>query len=245
MNLQISLGGDVIQYLGVVGLLKAFDEAGLKDIQINCSGFSCVPVLLWYYNKNTAYNMITRMWEEAFKAFPSASKPSLKELAKSFSILLKMQKRIDATSSKEKIMEFVDKWIPEIKIENIENLKIYAYNLKESKEEVLCGNSKEAIAKAIVYPIDFSPIDSYISLSWVVGIPDGDVIIYLDWDKDIQPQKATHYLLISTFSRSFELVKQKKAKARLYIGINLKNYRDISAISKRFYVSGIQLISSC
>lgn len=244
MSLKISLGGDVVQYLGVVGLLKAFDGTGLNNIEIHCSGFSCIPTLLWFYNKNNAYNIISKMWEETLKTFPNASKPSLKELSKSLSVLLKMQKRIDSASSKEKIMEFVDKWIPEIELENIEKLKIYAYNLTESKEEVLHGNSKEAIAKAIVYPVDFSPIDSYISLSWVFGIPDGDVIIYLDWDKNIEPQRATDYLLISTFARTFELVKQRKANARLSVDVNIRGFKDISTISKRFYETGIQLIGS-
>uniref|UniRef100_A0A7C5Y9P9 PNPLA domain-containing protein n=1 Tax=Fervidobacterium nodosum TaxID=2424 RepID=A0A7C5Y9P9_9BACT len=243
MNLKISLGGDVVQYLGAIGLLKALDEAGLNDIEIHCSGFSCIPTLLWFYNKNSAYNVISKMWEETLKTFPNASKPSLKELSKSLLVLLKMQKRLDPSASKEKILQFVDKWIPEQKLEDIANLRIYAYNLTESKEEILSGNSKEAIAKAIAYPIDFSPVDSYISLSWVVGIPDGDVIIYLDWDKDIQPQKATDYLLISTFARSFELTKQKKSKAKFCSEINLKSFADISSISKRFYDSGRQLVS--
>lgn len=242
--MRISLGGDVVQYLGVIGLFKALDEAGLNDFEIHCSGFSCISALFWFYNKNNAYNIISKMWEESLKVFPSASKPSLKEISKNLSVLLKMQKRIDSEASKEKIMDFVNRWIPEIIVEKIEKLKIYAYNLANSTEEILYGNSKEVIAKAIVYPIDFSPIDSYISLSWVVGIPSGDVIIYLDWDKNIEPQKATDYLLISTFARSFELIKQKKAKAKYSVGIGLTNSKDISSISKRFYDAGRSLLKS-
>ncbi|MEN3043377.1 MAG: hypothetical protein ABDH59_08835 [Fervidobacterium sp.] len=240
--MKISLGGDVVQYLGVVGFLKALDEAGFNDYQINCSGFSCIPALLWLYNKKTAYNIIARMWEECFKTFPSASTLSLNELSKSFSMLLKMQKRIDFATSKEKLMEFADKWIPEINITSLENLDIYAYNLTENKEEKLFGSSKEVIVKAIAYPLDFSPIDSYISLSWVVGIPNGDVIIYLSWEKSLYPQRATDYLLLSTFARTFELVKQKSMEAKVYLEVNLKNFRDISTVSKRFYDCGLKLL---
>lgn len=42
MNLKISLGGDILHYLGAVGLLNALSENKVTerdDLEIHCSGF--------------------------------------------------------------------------------------------------------------------------------------------------------------------------------------------------------------
>ncbi|MFN3691479.1 MAG: hypothetical protein ACK4R7_01180 [Fervidobacterium sp.] len=243
MNLKISLGGDVVQYLGVVGLLKALHESNEKDYEIHCSGFSCIPSLLWFYNPNTAYNILSNMWEDSFKTFVNATTPSIKELSKNFSMIIKMQKKLDTEDSKEKLEKFVQKWIPEVDVRDFDRLKIYSYNLQKNTEEILSGDSRDAIIKAIVYPLDFSPVDSYISLSWVFGIPQGDVIIYIDWDKEPRIKKAADYLLVSTLARTFHIVQMRVKHSVKTSMIKLKNQKDFSMVSRRFYEFGIELFS--
>ncbi|HPC79088.1 MAG TPA: hypothetical protein PK258_02315, partial [Fervidobacterium sp.] len=68
MNLRISLGGDIIQYLGAVGLLKALQEFEGSEsnndfFEIHCCGFSCIPAVLWQYDASTAYMRISKMWQ--------------------------------------------------------------------------------------------------------------------------------------------------------------------------------------
>lgn len=242
--MKISLGGDIVQYLGAIGLFKALSDRQIQKIkewEIHCSGFSCIPALLWFYSPTNAYNILSNMWEESFKIFPNATTFSIQDFSKNFSMMIKMQKRLDDELSKERLERFVEKWIPEIEISSLNGLKIYSYNLRERREEVLTGNSRDAIMKAITYPIDFEPVDSYISLSWVFGIPEGDVIIYIDWEKETYIRKAADYLLYATLARTFHIMQLRSQKAKKTSVVQIKKRQDFSIISRRFYECGMQL----
>ncbi|MGC8820765.1 MAG: hypothetical protein ACP5PP_06680 [Fervidobacterium sp.] len=243
MSLKISLGGDVLYYLGSIGLFKALEEIDgkLDDVQIYCSGFSCIPGILWLTQRHSAYNILASMWQEAEKIFPGASKISMEEMAKNLLMLVKLQKKLDEQSSRKKLVEFFDKWIPDFQINGTENVKFCVFNLGSGKEELLVGNSKDVIMKAITYPIDFSPIESYISLSWVVGIPPGDVIIYIDWIKSFKPQRASDYLLLTTFSRTLAISKKRLSQANLTFNVKISSKLDFSVISNKFYQIGWEI----
>jgi len=109
---------------------------------------------------------------------------------------------------------------------------------------MLFGNSLEVLSKAVTYPIDFSPIDNYVSLAWVFGIPEGDGIIYIDWLNSFTPQKAADYLLLSTFSRTSKLIKDRSNRSRFSTSIQISDVRNLSVISNRFYLAGKKVVES-
>ncbi|MGC9772205.1 hypothetical protein SAMN04488510_11431 [Fervidobacterium changbaicum] len=246
MSLKISLGGDILHYLGSLGLLTALDEEKLTesdDLEIHCSGFSCVPLILWFYRKNSAYNSLSNMWNEAFKFFKGASEPSLDKIGKNLLLLYKIQRKIDTNFSNQKLREFVEKWIPDIEINESQKIKIHAYNLEKSQDDILFGNARGILMRAITYPIDFAPVDGYISSSWVFGIPEGDGIIYIDWYNNFEPRKATDFLLMATFARTSALIKlaTSKAKATAVIPFKCSANNEFRSISNRFYLAGKEL----
>lgn len=256
MNLRISLGGDIIQYLGVVGLLKALQEyeesensENIKDsLEIHCCGFSCVPAVLWQYDTNTAYMRISKMWQEALKIFKSVSNPSLSGIVSNITLLYNVQKKIknqeEDTKGNAKLREFVQKWVPEFEIDDNFKVKVHAFNMVQKEEEILTGNSIDVISRALAYPIDFSPIDDYLSLAWVFGIPEGDGIIYIDWLNSFIPQRASDYLLLSTFSRTAKFIKDRSNKAKFSTSIQVFDSKNFSVISNRFYLAGKKMVES-
>ena len=250
MSLRISLGGDIPHYLGAIGLLNALSENKVterEDLEIHCSGFSCIPLILWTYQRNNAYNILSSMWDEASKFFKGSFKPSLSEIGKNFLLLYKMQKRIDLESSRQKLSEFVEKWIPNVEIEEQSRIKIHAFNLEKRQDEILYGNAREVLIHALPYPIDFAPVDGYISSSWVVGIPEGDGIIYIDWYVPFEPRRATDFLLMATFARTASFIKlaTEKAKATVSIRLSGSAFTDFRYVSNRFYLAGKELIEKC
>lgn len=253
MNLRISLGGDIIQYLGVVGLLKAIQEFEESEnnndlFEIHCCGFSCIPAILWQYDPNTSYVRVSKMWQEATKLFKSVSNPSLSRIGSSIALLYNVQKKIksqeEGTKENAKIREFVQRWVPEFEIDDNFKVKVHAFNIAQKREEILIGNSIDVISKALTYPIDFSPIDDYLSLSWVFGIPEGDGIIYIDWFNSFIPQRASDYLLLSTFSRTAKFIKDRSGKAKFSTSIQTFDSRNLSVISNRFYIAGKKMVES-
>ena len=253
MNLRISLGGDIIQYLGVVGLLKALQEFEGSEsnndfFEIHCCGFSCVPAVLWQYDTNTAYMRISKMWQEALKIFKSVSNPSLSGIVSNITLLYNVQKKIknqeEETKGNAKLREFVQKWVPEFEIDDNFKVKVHAFNMVQKKEEILTGNSIDVISRALAYPIDFSPIDDYLSLAWVFGIPEGDGIIYIDWLNSFIPQRASDYLLLSTFSRTAKFIKDRSDKAKFSTSIQVFDSKNLSVISNRFYLAGKKMIET-
>lgn len=249
MNLKISLGGDIVHYIGAIGFFKSIDEIEENkrlsgDFEIYCSGFSCIPALLWYYNKNSAYNTLSKMWNELPKIFPNASKNSLKEISKNVFTLVKMQKKLDEEESRKNLTQFFEKWVPNFEITGSEKIKFCSFNLESSQEEILVGNSIDIIAKAINYPIDFSPVKGYTSLSWIFGIPLGDVIIYIDWIKSFKPQRASDYLLLSTFSRTLNIAKDRISKSKYFINIEIDNNSNFAIIANKFYQAGKKITDS-
>ncbi|WP_448375525.1 hypothetical protein [Fervidobacterium sp.] len=242
MSLKISLGGDLVYYLGVVGLLKALDETNLEGVELHCSGFSCIPAILWLSKKQAAYNTICNLWNDALKLFKGASKPSFENIAESMLLLYKMQRRVNELDSKEKLSEFVEKWIPKYEITKDDFIKIHAYNITKNKDEILTGNSHDILLRTLPNPLDFSPIDSYISSSWVIGIPEGDVIIYIDWFKPFKPKRATDYLLISTFARTSEIIQFASKNAKTVLKVHLSSSNDIKSISTKFYFVGKEFV---
>ncbi len=253
MNLRISLGGDIIQYLGVVGLLKALQEFEGSEsnndfFEIHCCGFSCVPAVLWQYDTNTAYMRISKMWQEALKIFKSVSNPSLSGIVSNITLLYNVQKKIknqeEETKGNAKLREFVQKWVPEFEIDDNFKVKVHAFNMVQKEEEILTGNSIDVISRALAYPIDFSPIDDYLSLAWVFGIPEGDGIIYIDWLNSFIPQRASDYLLLSTFSRTAKFIKDRSDKAKFSTSIQVFDSKNLSIISNRFYLAGKKMIET-
>lgn len=247
MSLKISLGGDIVHYLGAVGLLNALSEKQVTerdDLEIHCSGFSCIPLILWTYQRNNAYSILSSMWGESLKFFKGISKPSLPEIGKNFMLLYKMQKKIDLESSRQKLSEFVEKWIPNVEIEEHDKIKIHAFNLEKKRDEILYGNAREVLIHVLPYPIDFAPVDGYISSSWVLGIPEGDGIIYIDWYDPFEPRRATDFLLMATFARTTSFIKlaTEKAKATVTIRLSGSAFRDFRYISNRFYLAGKELV---
>ena len=253
MNLRISLGGDIIQYLGAVGLLKALQEfeeseSNKNFFEIHCCGFSCVPAVLWQYDASTTYMRISKMWQEAFKIFKSVSNPSLSSIGSSITLLYNVQKKIknqeEDTKGNAKLREFIQKWVPEFEITDNFKVKVHAFNMAQKKEEILTGNSIDVISRALTYPIDFSPIDDYLSLAWVFGIPEGDGIIYIDWLNSFIPQRASDYLLLSTFSRTAKFIKDRSNKAKFSTSIQVFDSKNFSVISNRFYLAGKKMVES-
>jgi len=253
MNLRISLGGDIIQYLGAVGLLKALQEFEGSEsnndfFEIHCCGFSCVPAVLWQYDTNTAYMRISKMWQEALKIFKSVSNPSLSGIVSNITLLYNVQKKIknqeEDTKGNAKLREFVQKWVPEFEIDDNFKVKVHAFNMVQKEEEILTGNSIDVISRALAYPIDFSPIDDYLSLAWVFGIPEGDGIIYIDWLNSFIPQRASDYLLLSTFSRTAKFIKDRSDKAKFSTSIQVFDSKNLSVISNRFYLAGKKMVES-
>jgi hypothetical protein len=250
MSLKISLGGDILHYLGAIGLLNALSEKKVterEDLEIHCSGFSCIPLILWTYRRNNSYNILSTMWGEASKFFKGISKPSLPDIGKDILLLYKMQKKVDLESSRQKLSEFVEKWIPNVEIEEHDKIKIHAFNLDKKQNEILYGNAREVLIHALPYPIDFAPVDGYISSSWVVGIPEGDGIIYIDWYVPFEPRRATDFLLMATFARTSSLIKRvtEKAKATVSIRLSGSAFTDFRYVSNRFYLAGKELIEKC
>uniref|UniRef100_A0A832IL34 Uncharacterized protein n=1 Tax=Fervidobacterium pennivorans TaxID=93466 RepID=A0A832IL34_FERPE len=247
MSLKISLGGDIVHYLGAVGLLNALSEKQVTerdDLEIHCSGFSCIPLILWTYQRDNAYSILSSMWGESLKFFKGISKPSLPEIGKNFMLLYKMQKKIDLESSRQKLSEFVEKWIPNVEIEEHDKIKIHAFNLEKKRDEILHGNAREVLIHALPYPIDFAPVDGYISSSWVLGIPEGDGIIYIDWYVPFEPRRATDYLLIATFARVSALVSLLTSEAKVTVKIPLTDCAlyDFKRMANRFYLAGKELV---
>jgi len=245
--LRISLGGDVVQYLGTVGFFKALEESEDMNsdfFEIHCCGFSCIPAILWQYDSKTSYARVSKMWGEAIKLFKSVSNPSLSRMSKSISLLYNVQKKIKNQEENEKMIEFVQKWVPKFDIDDTLKVKVHAFDMSEKKEKMLFGNSLEVLSKAVTYPIDFSPIDNYVSLAWVFGIPEGDGIIYIDWLNSFTPQKAADYLLLSTFSRTSKLIKDRSNRSRFSTSIQISDVRNLSVISNRFYLAGKKVVES-
>jgi len=241
VSLKISLGGDLVQYLGVYGLLKALDEESIENVEFHCSGFSCIPLIIWKSNKQIAYNIICNMWDDALKLFKEVSKPSLEDMSKSIFLLYKLQKKVNKEDSRKKLSEFVQKWIPSVDITQEDNIKVHAFNILNNADEILTGNSQEILMKALPYPFAFTPIDSYLSLSWVFGIPQGDVIIYIDWLKPFKPQKATDYLLMATCARTSKIIEITSKNAQTVLRVELSNSNDIASIVRKFYIVGKEL----
>lgn len=191
----------MVQYLGTVGFFKALEES--EDMNSDFLRYTVVVsrVFQQYFGSMTPrrHARVSKMWGEAIKLFKSVSNPSLSRMSKSISLLYNVQKKIKNQEENEKMIEFVQKWVPKFDIDDTLKVKVHAFDMSEKKKKMLFGDSLEVLSKAVTYPIDFSPIDNYVSLAWVFGIPEGDGIIYIDWLNSFTPQKAADYLLLSTF----------------------------------------------
>ncbi len=246
MSFRASLGGDVIHYLGAVGFFKALDESNLLNrVEIHCSGFSCIPAIVYFSKPQSSYNIISNAWLEAQKVFKNAALTSLDELSKNILLLYKMSTAVNEESSKKRIQEFVEKFVPSCEITENDNVKVHAFDISTCKDVVLYGNSKDLLLKALPYPLDFAPVENFISSSWVFGISKGDGIIYLDWIEKNTPKRATDYLLLATFARTSALVNEKLEKARFPYRIRLSNSKDdFRIISLKFYQIGQELANA-
>ncbi|MGQ9856774.1 MAG: hypothetical protein ACUVQF_08560 [Fervidobacterium sp.] len=247
MSFKISLGGDVVYYLGAVGFFKALDEANIfNSVEIHCSGFSCIPAIVYFAKPQIAYNVLSNAWEEAQKVFKNAAITSLDELSKNILLLYKMSTTANEESAKKKIQEFLEKFVPAYEIKESDNIKVHAFDISEGKDTILLGDSREVLLKALPYPLDFSPVNNFISSSWVFGIPEGDGIIYLDWiEKNTPPRRATDYLLLATFARTSAIVNDRIRNAKFSHKINLANSKDnFRTISLKFYQAGQMLVNA-
>lgn len=243
--MKISLGGDLIHYLCSGSLLVALKKAGLvlgKDYEVNCCGLSCIPAVLFMEREEKSYVLLSNMWEEAKHLFKTASKTSLSGFVKDLSTILKVKRRLENGNNVNELMKFVKKWLPNLRIDESLPVKIYAYNLQEQNEELLVGDLYDIIAKVLVYPPDFPPVDGYMSLAWVFGIPFGDVAVHVSLKDDIVPKRALDYIFISYLARYRKVLQMRLSSFKFVCEIVPENSLDFSLTSARFLKAAQDLL---
>ncbi len=224
MILKISLGGDSFNYYSAVGVFKALDELKINLDEIHCCGLSCIPAVLWLYNKDNSYNILFNYYEKAEKIFGEV-KVTENSIVERLKLIYKTVRKSSEQKKFEELRTFIEELIPEFEIDIYSPLKIHAFNLETQNDEILYGNSKEVLLKSVIYPLEYYPFDGFISSAWLTIVPpvESDLTVILEEEKNSLPNSAMEYLMYSTYAKSIYLKNHILSKSKMVVRVPLRN----------------------
>ncbi|MFW6120178.1 MAG: hypothetical protein ACOC80_04685 [Petrotogales bacterium] len=214
--MKISFGGNSVLYFSITGAFKAFQEENIDFEEIHCTGFSCIPIFFTkYYNSpDRAFNIMRRIWKDIKKDFYNPEGYALPGIVEILRTLYKIGDPMRGVLSHKALEDFTDEYFPIVKLPEIPELKIHAFNISKYRDEIMTCDIRNAINRSLAFPVQFAPYDNYVSGSSLYGIPDGDLLFLLEQEHQVKPRHALDYLFLSTKARTHEIVNIKKKSCR-------------------------------
>ncbi|MFO7881309.1 MAG: hypothetical protein R6U52_02075 [Kosmotogaceae bacterium] len=214
--MKISFGGNSVLYFSITGAFKAFQENNIEFEEIHCTGFSCIPIFLtkYYGSADRAFNIVRRIWKDIGKGFYNPEGYTLPGIVEILRTLYSIGGPMRGALSHKALENFTEEYFPEFELSEIPELKIHAFNISKYRDEVLEGDIRKAINRALAFPVQFAPYDNYVSSSSLYGIPDGDLLFILKHEHIVKPRHALDYLFLSTKARTQEIENIKKQRSK-------------------------------
>lgn len=241
--MSVSLGGDLSHFVGSIGLIAALRRCGFelgRDYELRCCGFSSLAGVLWLHYAERSYHVISKMWENLPSLFPNATKVTAEGFSKRLSNLMKLRTRLDGGTPR-KLVEFLERWLPNGEITSDSPVKVYSHNVYLGKEEVLTGEIRDIIAKAVVYPLDFPPVGGHVSLGWTYTFPLGDAIIYDEWNCSFNPTNGIDYFVLAFCVRRNESARLRASSAKFVRTLRFSPNDPLPVVASTFYRVGAEL----
>jgi len=220
MALVISFGGENGAYLGSVGVLKALKELAKDNITVRCCGISAVPCGLFFRTRspNRTYSLLVREWKNLEKLLNPFFSRGIDRFSMldALRILMRVGDSLNGVRNHERLYRYVDILFPAQKIPV--GLEIWVFDLLEGREVVFGEGDdlRDAVKASLSFPILYRPYrDRYVPLSWVTGVPEGDVIVVFELKGEVHPPRnALDYLFLSTIARTKRIEKTRMGKAK-------------------------------
>ncbi|ACM24048.1 MULTISPECIES: patatin-like phospholipase family protein [Thermotoga] len=246
MALVISFGGENGAYLGSIGVLKALKEMGKDDVMVRCCGLSAVPCGLFFLTRspNRTYSILVREWRNLEKLLNPFFSRGIDRFSMfdALRILMRVGDSLNGVRNHERLYRYVDRLFPAQKIPA--GLEIWVFDLLEGKEVVFGeGNDlREAVKASLSFPILYRPYrDRYVPLSWVTGVPEGDVIVSFELKEEAQsPRNALDYLFLSTIARTKKIEKTRMERAKQVLRVECSSHSP-AFTARRAYERALEL----
>ncbi|TYC03085.1 MAG: patatin-like phospholipase family protein [Kosmotoga sp.] len=212
--MKISFGGNSVLYFSITGAFKAFQEEDIGFDEVHCAGFSCVPAFLtmYYDSPDRAFNIVRKVWKDFKKSFYNPEGHALPGIVEILRTLYKIGDPMRGALSHKALRDFTDEYFPGVKLSEIPELKIHAFNISEYRDEIMECDVRTAMNRTLAFPVQFAPYDNYISGSSLYGVPEGELLYILNHENRVKPRHALDYLFLSTKARTHEIVNIKKKR---------------------------------
>jgi len=223
--MKLSFGGDSIFYLSLPGAIKAINESSIKLDEIHCVGFSCIPLFFseYYKSEDRAFSVVRNIWKDVRKTFQHLDDNRLLKTVDLLKTLYRLGRPMHGITPLRVLEDFVDKYFPDITTDKVPRLKIHAFNLEKGDDKIIHGNLREAMKMTLAFPIHFGAYNNHVSGANVCGVHEADMLFLLNMAQKPIPRNAFDYMMLSTISRTYEITRYHKEKARYVIQFNETN----------------------
>ncbi|PLV57040.1 hypothetical protein AS006_04330 [Thermotoga sp. SG1] len=227
-------------------MLKALKEIGEDAVAVRCCGISSVPCGLFFLTRssNRTYSILVKEWKNLEKLLSPFFSRGIDRFSMFdvLRILMRVGDSLNGVRNHERLYRYVDKLFPAQKIPR--GLEIWVFDLLDGKEVVFGEGSdlREAVKASLSFPILYRPYrDRYVSLPWVTGVPEGDVIVSFELkEEEHSYRNALDYLFLSTIARTKKIEKTRMERAKQVLKVECSSFSPVLT-TRRAYERTLKL----